>query len=159
MPKKLTAEEIKKLKASFLKQRKRFRKAWINKNPNELAINEEVSFFYRIKGKNEPTIKHQAAYVVKYITEKMTKHRLPDKPESSDPVTADILTGRKFPRDPNDPKSKEYGVYLKNGQVMVEYGSYGIDGRGDDEGYYTILWVHQDDCWWEAVYFDFRDNL
>jgi hypothetical protein len=145
MAKTFSRTDIGKLEARFKTRWNAFRKALKTRAYKDLPVNDQAVFVHWA-GKKKNMI-HGRAKIVAYIQKNMPGLSLAQTDETL-PTPAKIMT-----------ESYEIGLqpvraYITHDAMKVTTGTY----RYNPDGEYSMVWVHQDECFWELIAADFREG-
>jgi len=147
MAQRFDADVLKKMDQSFNKQWKKFKKCLKQEGDWAPLLNEHVVLVHRRQGK---------AYRMAIGRDKVKKHMNETMPHITvkeheifiDEYPAEILTGATVKN--GDDKAD---IFIKHDAIRVELGTYHYNSDGE----YTAVWIHQDECFWEIIFMDFRE--
>jgi hypothetical protein len=145
--KKLTSEEIEKITASYKKQWRRFRDLLRSKKYKDLPFNDQVTLV-DFTGKKKKTVVHGKMAVVKHIKDNMPGLSMSETFSSGPVATPGILTYSQLKCGGNP-----VDVFILHDAKWATSGTYAYKSAGD----YTALWIHQDECFPEIIYIEFRE--
>jgi hypothetical protein len=146
MSKKLSPEELAKIESKFQTQWKNFRGLLRNQDYKSLPINDQATLIHRIGHKIK--IVHGLKKVIDYLAKYMPNLSLVPEAET-DPVDTGIMTHTDLVVD-----TRKIEAFLKHNAMKGIAGTYSMNPSGE----FDSVWIHQDECFWEIMFINFRDN-
>ena len=146
MSKKLSPEELAKIESKFQAQWKTFRGSLRNRDYKSLPINDQATLIHRIGRKIK--IVHGKDKVVDYLAKYLPNLNLVPEAETN-PVDTGLLTHTDLLVG-----TRRVVAFLKHDAMKGMAGTY----AKDPSGAFDSVWIHQDECFWEIMFLNFRDN-
>lgn len=146
MSKKLSPEEVAKIESKFQTQWKNIHGLLRNQDYKSLPINDQATLIHRIGHKIK--IVHGKDKVTDYLAKYMPNLSLVPEAET-DPVDTGILTHPDLVID-----TPPIEAFLKHDAMKGIAGTYSTNPSGE----FDSVWIHQDECFWELMFINFREN-